>query len=150
MFVFTNICDTMFASSTFEIFSSDPALNPNQRMNMPNVASGMLQPGNACTEPSLPYLPLRAPTNETPVRAATAPFLHSLYWIDETSRYHRENKKCKQLHAFSHSPRNDRHRRRHKHNLEEKVRTLGIGMFARRFDNDCSAVFLTDQPAESR
>ena len=76
MLVFTNTCATAFASSTLEIFSSEPPLKPNQpnqSTNMPSVAKGMLQPGIAWTWPFGPYLPLRGPSRMTPAKAAAAP-----------------------------------------------------------------------------
>ncbi len=48
IFVFTNTRATAFASSIFDNFSSEPPLNPNQpnhKMNIPSVASGMFAPG---------------------------------------------------------------------------------------------------------
>ena len=78
MLVLTNTCATALASSTLLTFSSEPPLKPNQpnqRMNMPSVANGMLAPGRAFTLPSEPYLPLRGPSSSTPASAAVAPHM---------------------------------------------------------------------------
>ena len=81
MLVLTNTCATALASSTLESLSSEPPLNPNQpnhSTNMPNVASGMLQPGMAFTWPLGPYFPDRGPSRMTPASAAAAPHMWTM------------------------------------------------------------------------
>ena len=48
---------------------------PNQRMNIPSAASGMLCPGMARAEPSAENLPIREPTMIAPISPAQAPTL---------------------------------------------------------------------------
>src|SRR2546425_8574797 len=53
-----------------------PGLNPNQpkaRMKQPRAAIGMLWPGIGLAEPSLLYLPIRAPRTIAPASAVTPP-----------------------------------------------------------------------------
>ena len=74
--VFIKTTATAFALSTVAVANTEPPLNPNQpihRINVPNVANGKLQPGIALILPSLVYLPLRAPSTNTPANAADAP-----------------------------------------------------------------------------
>ena len=74
--VFINTTATAFALSTDAVARTDPPLKPNQpnqRINVPSVAIGKLAPGIALMTPLEPYLPLRAPSNKTPARAADAP-----------------------------------------------------------------------------
>ena len=74
--VLRNTIATELALAISPSFSTEPPLNPNQpihRMKVPSVASGMLAPGIALTCPCLPYLPLRAPSSNTPASAAAAP-----------------------------------------------------------------------------
>ena len=76
IFVLTKTSATELASLTSETLSSEPPLKPNQpsqRINVPSVASGRLQPGMALTCPPGPYLPLREPSSSTPASAAAAP-----------------------------------------------------------------------------
>ena len=79
--VLTNTCATALASSMLLSINSEPPLNPNQpnqRMNIPNVAKGMLEPGIGLISPLGPYLPLRGPNNNTPARAAAAPHMWTM------------------------------------------------------------------------
>ena len=46
---------------------------PNHRINVPNVASGMFEPGIGFTLPSSLYLPILGPRTIAPARAADAP-----------------------------------------------------------------------------
>ena len=74
--VFRNTSATRLELAISPNFNTEPPLKPNQpihRMNVPSVASGRLAPGIALTCPFLPYLPLRAPSSNTPDRAAAAP-----------------------------------------------------------------------------
>ena len=76
MLVLTKTAATALASSILEMTSCEPPLNPNQpsqRIKVPSVAIGIFAPGMALMEPSLPYLPLRAPSRRTPASAAEAP-----------------------------------------------------------------------------
>ena len=78
MLVLTMTSETALASSTLEIMSSEPPLNPNQpsqRMSVPRAESGRLAPGIARTSPEGPYLPLRAPSRRTPASAAAPPHM---------------------------------------------------------------------------
>ena len=47
--------------------------HPSQRMNIPKVASGRLEPGIGITDPSSLYLPCLAPITNAPANAAAAP-----------------------------------------------------------------------------
>ena len=51
-----------------------------------------------------------------------APGPATLHRIDESSHHDGKHKEAEELHALRYCARNDRHCRRHKHNLEEKVR----------------------------
>ena len=64
-FVVTKIVDAETSVSSPVIDTVEQPLNPNQanqRMNTPSAASVRLWPGMAFTEPSLLYLPMRAPS----------------------------------------------------------------------------------------
>src|SRR5690606_2115571 len=74
--VFINTTATEFALSTDAVANTEPPLKPNQpihKMNVPKVAKGKLAPGIAIICPYAPYLPFRAPSNNTPANAAAAP-----------------------------------------------------------------------------
>ena len=74
--VFKNTIATALALLISPSFNTEPPLKPNQpihKINVPKVAKGMFAPGIALTLPSLLYLPLRAPSNNTPANAAAAP-----------------------------------------------------------------------------
>ena len=74
--VFKNTIATELALLISASFNTEPPLKPNQpihKINVPKVAIGKLAPGIAFTLPSLPYFPLRAPSNITPANAADAP-----------------------------------------------------------------------------
>ncbi len=76
--VFTKTCATALASSMLLSLSSEPPLNPNQpnqRMNVPRVASGMFEPLIGLIDPSGLYFPARGPSNITPAKAAAAPHM---------------------------------------------------------------------------
>src|SRR5690606_1754614 len=74
--VFKNTTATALALLISPSFNTEPPLKPNQpihRIKVPSVAIGILAPGIALTLPSLLYLPLRAPSSNTPANAAAAP-----------------------------------------------------------------------------
>ena len=74
--VFKNTMATELALLISASFNTEPPLKPNQpihKIKVPKVAIGRLAPGIAFTLPSLVYLPLRAPSKNTPASAAEAP-----------------------------------------------------------------------------
>ena len=74
--VFKNTMATELALAISPNFRTEPPLKPNQpihKIKVPKVAKGKLAPGIARISPFLPYLPLRAPNNNTPANAAEAP-----------------------------------------------------------------------------
>ena len=79
--VFMNTTATELALSTDAVARTDPPLKPNQpnqRINVPNVAMGKFAPGIALIEPLVPYLPFRAPSKRTPASAADAPAMWTM------------------------------------------------------------------------
>src|SRR5690554_3428570 len=59
--------------TNFQYRSTVKPNQPNQRIKVPKVASGILAPGIALACPSLLYLPIRGPSSNTPAKAAQAP-----------------------------------------------------------------------------
>ena len=76
MFVLTKIFETATASSMEPIASCDPPLNPNQpnqSINVPNVARGMLDAGIGVDVPSAANLQILGPMIIAPAKAAAPP-----------------------------------------------------------------------------
>ena len=76
MLVLTITLDISIAEAASPRASTEPPLKPYQpiqRMKVPSVANGMLEPGIGLMRPFLPYLPLRAPRMTAPVNAAQPP-----------------------------------------------------------------------------
>ena len=158
--VFIKTTATALASSrTDAVASTEPPLKPNQpsqRIRVPSVARGRLQPGMALTSPPLRAVLAFASANQQDARQSgcgastcarcrsprnrgspsrlrysripiTAPFPEALHRVDEIRSGHDgEGEERPELHALSDRTRYDGHRRGNEHHLEEEVRQVGV------------------------